>query len=106
MILDESAKEYILRIIFATRYPEQVKGLEDFKGLIQFGASPRASVWMARAVRAYAFMQGRGYCTSDDVKTLAPDILRHRVIPTYEAEAREITSDNIIQRILEAVEVP
>jgi MoxR-like ATPase len=106
VILDESAKEYILRVIFATRYPEQVKGLEDLKGLIQFGASPRASVWMARAVRAYAFMQGRGYCTSDDVKTLAPDILRHRVIPTYEAEAREITSDHIIQRILEAVEVP
>jgi MoxR-like ATPase len=93
-------------VIFATRFPEQVKGLEDLKGMVQFGASPRASIWLARAVRAYAFMNHRGYCTSDDVKTLAPDILRHRVIPTYEAEAREVTSDDIIQRILEVVEVP
>ena len=106
VMIDESVKEYILRVIFATRFPEQVKGLEDLKGMVQFGASPRASIWLARAVRAYAFMNHRGYCTSDDVKTLAPDILRHRVIPTYEAEAREVTSDDIIQRILEVVEVP
>ena len=104
--LDDKVKEYILKVIFATREPEQVKGLEDLKDLIQFGASPRASVWMARAARAHAFMKRRGYVIPEDIKALAPDILRHRVIPTYEAEAREITSDTLIQRILEAVEVP
>ena len=104
--LDDKVKEYILKIIFATREPASVKGLEDLSDLIQFGASPRASVWMARAARAHAFMKRRGYVIPEDIKALAPDILRHRVIPTYEAEAREITSDKIIQRILEAVEVP
>lgn len=104
--LDDKVKEYILKIIFATREPEHIKGLEDLKDLIQFGASPRASVWMARAARAHAFMKRRGYVIPEDIKALAPDILRHRVIPTYEAEAREINSDKIIQRILEAVEVP
>jgi MoxR-like ATPase len=104
--LDDKVKEYILKIIFATREPASVKGLEDLADLIQFGASPRASVWMARAARAHAFMKRRGYVIPEDIKALAPDILRHRVIPTYEAEAREVTSDKIIQRILEAVEVP
>ena len=104
--LDDKVKEYILKIIFATREPAKVKGLEGYADLIQFGASPRASVWMARAARAHAFMKRRGYVIPEDIKALAPDILRHRVIPTYEAEAREINSDRIIQSILEAVEVP
>ena len=104
--LDEKVKEYILKIIFATRNPESVKGLEEYKDLIQYGASPRASIWMAKAARAHAFMKRRGYVIPEDIKALAPDILRHRVTPTYEAEARMIDSDKIIQHILEVVEVP
>lgn len=104
--LDDKVKEYILKIIFATRNPEQEKGLKGFEHLIQYGASPRASIWMAKAARAHAFMKRRGYVIPEDIKALAPDILRHRVIPTYEAEARDIDSDGLIQSILEAVEVP
>lgn len=104
--LDEKVKEYILKIIFATRNPEEIKGLSGYGDLIQYGASPRASIWMAKAARAHAFMRRRGYVIPEDIKALAPDILRHRVIPTYEAEARDIDSDGLIQRILEAVEVP
>ncbi|MBM4290313.1 MAG: MoxR family ATPase [Deltaproteobacteria bacterium] len=104
--LDDKVKEYILKIIFATREPSKVKGLEGLTDLIQFGASPRASVWLARAARAHAFMKRRGYVIPEDIKALAPDVLRHRVIPTYEAEARDISSDRLIQSILEAVEVP
>lgn len=104
--LDDKVKEYILKIIFATRNPEEVPALKDFSGFIQYGASPRASIWMAKAARAHAFMKRRGYVIPEDIKALAPDILRHRVIPTYEAEARDINSDDVIQRILETVEVP
>jgi MoxR-like ATPase len=104
--LDEKVKEYILKIIFATRNPSEVKGLADYSSFIQYGASPRASIWMAKAARAHAFMKRRGYVIPEDIKALAPDILRHRVIPTYEAEARDLNSDDLIQRILEAVEVP
>lgn len=104
--LDDKVKEYILNIIFATRQPSEVKGLKDYSGFIQYGASPRASIWMAKAARAHAFMKRRGYVIPEDIKALAPDILRHRVIPTYEAEARDIDSDGLIQRILEVVEVP
>ena len=104
--LDDKVKEYILNIIFATRNPQDVKGLQEYKDLIQYGASPRASIWLAKAARAHAFMKRRGYVIPEDIKALAPDILRHRVIPTYEAEALEIDSDRIVQAILEAVEVP
>lgn len=104
--LDEKVKEYILKIIFATRNPSEVKGLADYSSFIQYGASPRASIWMAKAARTHAFMKRRGYVIPEDIKALAPDILRHRVIPTYEAEARDLNSDDLIQRILEAVEVP
>jgi MoxR-like ATPase len=104
--LDDKVKEYILKIIFATRNPSEVKGLEKYQDLIQYGASPRASIWLAKAARAHAFMKRRGYVIPEDIKSLAPDILRHRVIPTYEAEALMIDSDQIIQSILEAVEVP
>ena len=73
---------------------------------MQFGASPRASIWLARAARAHAFMKHRGYVVPEDIKAIAPDILRHRVITTYEAEAEDVTSDALVARILEAVEVP
>lgn len=104
--VDEKVKEYILDIVFATRHPEKTKGLEGFDRLIEYGASPRASIWLARAARAHAFMKRRGYVIPEDIKAVAPDILRHRVIPTYEAEAEDMTSDDLVSRILEVVEVP
>jgi MoxR-like ATPase len=105
--VDDKVKEYILDIIFATREPNGIKGLGDeFGRYIEYGASPRASIWLARAARSHAFMKRRGYVIPEDVKAIAPDILRHRVIPTYEAEAEEITSDAIVAQVLEAVEVP
>ena len=104
--LDDKVKEYILDIVFATRTPGDVKGLKDFARFIQFGASPRASIWLARAARAHAFLKHRGYVVPEDIKAIAPDILRHRIITTYEAEAEDVTSDALVARILEAVEVP
>ena len=85
--LDDKVKRYILDLVFATREPETVKGLKGYGALIRYGASPRASIWLARAARAHAFMKRRGYVIPEDVKALAPDILRHRLIPSYEAEA-------------------
>ena len=104
--VDEKVKEYILDIVFSTREPEKHKGLEDFGRYIEYGASPRASIWLARAARAHAFMKRRGYVIPEDIKAIAADVLRHRVIPTYEAEAEELTSDHLVSRILEVVEVP
>jgi MoxR-like ATPase len=104
--LDDKVKEYILDIVFATRDPSKYPALKDFKNFIQYGASPRASIWLAKAARAHAFMKRRGYVIPEDIKALAPEVLRHRVIPTYEAEAEEVSSDDIVARILEVVEVP
>ena len=105
--VDDNVKEYILDIVFATRTPGEVSGLgKDFGRFVEYGASPRASIWLARAARAHAFMRRRGYVIPEDIKAIAPDILRHRVIPTYEAEAEETTSDDLVNRILEVVEVP
>ena len=92
-------------IVLATRNPEQNR-LAQLSHLISYGASPRASIYMVNAARAHAFLKGRGYVTPEDIKQIAPDILRHRVITTYEAEAEEITSDNIVQTILNHIEVP
>jgi MoxR-like ATPase len=103
--VDDKIKDYVLDLVIATREPAEV-GLEDLRNLISYGASPRASIFLIMAARAHAFLKGRGYVTPDDVKQLAPDILRHRVITTYEAEAQEVTSDEIVQRILDHVEVP
>jgi len=104
--LDDKVREYVLDIIFATREPGKVKGFAEIERFVQFGASPRASIWLARAARAHAFMKHRGYVVPEDIKAIAPDILRHRVITTYEAEAEDVTSDALVARILEAVEVP
>ncbi|MFZ4736809.1 MAG: AAA family ATPase [Bradymonadia bacterium] len=104
--LDDKVREYVLDIVFATREPARVKALSDIGRFIQFGASPRASIWLARAARAHAFMKHRGYVVPEDIKAIAPDILRHRIITTYEAEAEDVTSDALVARILEAVEVP
>ena len=97
--------DYIVEIVHATRNPEQA-GLAELKPLIEFGASPRATLALAQGSRAHAFLRGRAFVTPDDVKSIAPDVLRHRVLRTYEAEAEEVTSDEIVSRILEAIPVP
>jgi MoxR-like ATPase len=103
--IDKKIKDYILDLVFATREPEKY-GLTDLKGLIRFGASPRASIYLTTTARALAFLKRRGFVIPEDIKELAPDILRHRIILTYEAEAEEITTDDVVQKILAGVEVP
>ena len=103
--MDEKIEKYILDIVFATREPHKYK-LEELTPLIQYGASPRASIYLTVAAKAYAFIKGRGYVTPQDIKSIGPDILRHRVIISYEAEAEEKTSEDIIKRIFEEIEVP
>ena len=103
--LDEKIEKYIVDIVFATREPKDYK-LEDLTNLIQYGASPRASIYLTVASKAYAFLQGRGYVTPQDVKSIGMDVLRHRVIVSYEAEAEEKTSEDIIKRVFDEVEVP
>jgi MoxR-like ATPase len=103
--LDEKIEKYIVDLVFATREPKRYK-MDDLHGLIQYGASPRASIYLTLAAKAFAFLQGRGYVTPQDVKSIGPDVLRHRVIVSYEAEAEEKNSDDIIARILSEVEVP
>ncbi len=103
--MDEKIEKYILDIVFATRDPKRYK-LEELTDLIQYGASPRASIYMTVASKAHAFINGRGYVTPQDVKSIGPDVLRHRIITSYEAEAQEKTSDDIIKRIFEEIEVP
>ncbi len=103
--MDEKIEKYILDLVFATRDPGTYN-LNDLTGLIQYGASTRATIYLNIASKAYAFIQGRGYVTPQDVKSIGPDILRHRVIVSYEAEAEEKTSDDIIKRIFEEIEVP
>ncbi|MBI1870438.1 MAG: AAA family ATPase [Chlamydiae bacterium] len=103
--MDEKIKNYILDIVYATRSPEEHK-LGDLKKLIAYGASPRATIYLTQAAKAYAFLKGRGYVTPDDIKAIGPDVLRHRLITTFEAESEEITSDSIIKKIFEEIEVP
>ena len=103
--VDEKVEEYILNLIFATRNPEDF-GLNDLPGLIDYGASPRASINIVLAARARAFIEHRGYITPEDVRFVGADVLRHRIILTYEAEAEELTSEEIIQRLFETIEVP
>ncbi|HEY5545038.1 MAG TPA: MoxR family ATPase [Gemmatimonadaceae bacterium] len=105
MYMDERIVDYIVDIVLATRAPAEA-GMKDLAPLIEFGASPRATIALAQASRAHAFLRGRAYVTPDDVKAIAPDVLRHRVLTTYEAEAEEVTSDDIIKKILATVEAP
>ncbi|GAB4310902.1 MAG: AAA family ATPase [Candidatus Sumerlaeia bacterium] len=102
--VDEKIKNYILDIVFATRNPKQF-GL-DIAPWIQYGASPRATICLAQAARAHAFLRHRGHVIPDDVKTVGPDVLRHRVILTYEAEAEDMTPDQVIRKIFDSIEVP
>lgn len=103
---DEKVGDYILDIVFATREPENVKGLESLKEQIQVGASPRATLALNKAARANALVNGRAYATPQDVKAVVHDVLRHRILLTYEAEAENITSDKIIDKILSVIPVP
>ena len=102
--VDEKIKEYILNIIFATREPETFR--LDIKPYLRYGASPRATIFLTLAAKAHAFLQGRGYVTPQDVKSMAPDVLRHRILVSYEAEAEELKSEDLINKILTALPVP
>ena len=103
--IDEKIHRYIVDIVFATREPEAYN-LTDLKDLISIGASPRASIYLTLAAKAKAFIEGRGYVTPEDVRDVMWDILRHRIILTFEAEAEEVTVEQIIRRIIDSVEVP
>jgi MoxR-like ATPase len=102
--IDEKIRNYIVDLVMATRKPAEY-GL-DLEGLIHFGASPRATISLAKACQAHAFLEGRGYVTPDDIKAISLPVLRHRILTTYEAEAEEITSEDIARRVLDRVEVP
>ena len=104
--MDDKIKEYIVDLVFATRNPEAHDELKEVRDLIHYGASPRATIFLANAARAHAFLRRRGYVTPEDIKSIGMDVLRHRVIVTYEAEAEDITSEQIIQRIFDCVEIP
>jgi len=103
--LDEKIEQYIADIVFATRYPDRY-GLKEMHDLIQFGGSPRASINLAKAARAYAFIKRRGYVVPEDVRAVAHDVLRHRIGLTYEAEAANVTCEEIVSKIINKVEVP
>ncbi|MBP5535399.1 MAG: MoxR family ATPase [Bacteroidales bacterium] len=103
--MDEKIEHYITEIVFATRYPENY-GLEKLKGMIAYGASPRGSINLATAAKAYAFMKRRGYVVPEDVRAIAMDVLRHRIGLTYEAEAENVTSEEMVNEILNRVDVP
>ena len=103
--VDDKVKDYVIDVVFATREPS-ANGLKGLQPYIQVGASPRATIALVRAARAHAFLAGRGYVTPDDIKAIAADVLRHRIVVTFEAEAEDVTSDQLVQQILSRVRVP
>jgi MoxR-like ATPase len=103
--MDEKIERYIIDIVFATRYPNDY-GLSDLADLIQYGASPRASIYLKMAAKAHAFLRHRGYVTPEDVRSIGMDVLRHRLIVTYEAEAEEVGAEDVVRKILNKIEVP
>ncbi|MBN1541958.1 AAA family ATPase [candidate division KSB1 bacterium] len=103
--IDPRVENYIVDIVFATRNPKEY-GLEDLAGLIEYGASPRASIYLSKAAKAHAFLRRRGYVTPEDVRAIGMDVLRHRILLTYEAEAEEISSEDLVARIINRIEVP
>jgi len=105
LYMDQKLVDYVVDLVRATREPQSI-GLHEVRPLIAYGASPRASIYLAQAARAHAFLRGRAYVVPEDVKAIAPDVLRHRVLLTFEAEAEDVNSDSVIAKILEAVEVP
>jgi MoxR-like ATPase len=103
--MDEKIEQYIIDIVFATRFPDDY-GLHKMKSFINYGASPRASINLALAAKAYAFMNGRGFVIPDDIKAIAKDVMRHRIGLTYEAEAENVNTENLIDDILRAIQIP
>ena len=103
--VDDKVKNYILDLVFATREPAE-HGLEKLKPLIRYGASPRATIFLTTAAKAFAFLQGRGFVTPEDVKSIGFDVLRHRLLVSYEAEAENVTSEDVLKTVFETVEVP
>jgi len=103
--IDEKVEQYIIDLVFATRDPAKYN-LDDLSELINFGASPRASINLNLAARAHAFMEHRAYVTPEDVRTIAMDVLRHRIIPTFEAEAEEVTSEDLVEKVMSTIQVP
>jgi MoxR-like ATPase len=103
--MDQKVVDYIVDLVRATREPASV-GLTDLRPLIAFGGSPRASIALAQAARAHAFLRGRAYVVPEDVRALAPDVLRHRIVLTFEAEAEDMTTDDVVTKVLAAVKVP
>jgi MoxR-like ATPase len=103
--VDAKVEDYIVDVVFATREPGAYK-MPDLERLIEYGASPRATIYLAQAARVQAFMSGRTYVTPQDVKTVGPDVLRHRVLLSYEAEARELSAEDLVQRVFNTVDVP
>ena len=104
--MEDKIKDYILDLVFATREPAKFSNLNDLSDLIDCGASPRATIYLAQAAKAHAFLDHRGYVTPDDIKAIGKDILRHRIILTYEAEAEQITQEDIVTRLFDEIEVP
>jgi MoxR-like ATPase len=104
--MEEKLNDYILHLVFATRQPQRYPRLSSLHGLIECGASPRASIYLARAAKAHAYLEHRGYVIPDDIKAIGKDVLRHRIILSYEAEAEQLTSEDIVNRIFDEVEVP
>jgi len=103
--VDQKVEEYVLNLVFSTRNPDKYK-LKDLEGLIEYGGSPRASINLILAAKSRAFLEHRGYVTPEDIRYIGADVLRHRIILTYEAEAEEITSEDIIRRLFETIEIP
>lgn len=103
--IDEKIERYIIDIVFATRNPKEY-GLEELQDLIEYGASPRASIYLSMASKAHAFLRHRGYVTPEDVRSIGMDVLRHRIIVTYEAEAEEVSAEDVVRKILNKIEVP
>ncbi|MCH7680983.1 AAA family ATPase, partial [candidate division KSB1 bacterium] len=103
--IDEKVEKYIIDIVFATRNPAEY-GLDDLQDLISFGASPRASIFLHQAAKAHAFLRRRGYVVPEDIRAIGMDVLRHRILVTYEAEAEEITPEDVVRKVLNKIEVP
>ncbi len=106
LYMEEKLKDYILHLIQATRHPQRYPRVSALNGLIQYGASPRATIYLARAAKAHAYLQHRGYVIPDDIKAVGKDVLRHRIILSYEAEAEQVSTEEIVTRIFEEIEVP
>jgi MoxR-like ATPase len=104
--MEAKLKDYILHLVQATRHPERYPRLGSLKGLIEYGASPRAVIYMARAAKANAYLEHRGYVIPDDIKMIGKDVLRHRIILSYEAEAEQLSPEEIVARIFDEIEVP